>query len=357
MEENKRGLLARLYALRAGISALAAECSALRGEDERVRRVNIRIEDNTAGLANYSSIVETSKKTYKSAKHDYNKAKREYDKKSFPLLVWTIAFLCFAAAAIYVYYMRLGAAENLFLYDIATGALGIGALYSAARALIINRKVKPLRRKMRHARELMRDSEIWISESERGAALVKDENRGLRDEKRDLGASRDSVSALSVPLAAMMREQLGKTFSGTLSESYYGELDFIICMIKEDVASDIPAALLAVDEKRRDGAVEEAVFLSHEKIKLALADDIAELSEIIDSSLSELENNLKDGTGALIGGIDKSRAAEFGGADAVRVQIDKTCSADAIRGALYDMKHLTSLELAADTDYILSRSK
>ena len=71
MEGNKREHLARLYALRAGLSALSLEYRGVRAECERAKQVRTKIEDNTAALENYHSIVSTSKKTYKSAKHDY----------------------------------------------------------------------------------------------------------------------------------------------------------------------------------------------------------------------------------------------------------------------------------------------
>lgn len=350
MEENKKERLGRLYALRAGLCALSLECKRLSGENERAKQVRTRIEDNTAELVNYSSIVSTSKKTYKSAKHDYNKAKREYDKKSFPLLCWTIAFLCFAAAALYIYYLRTSASENIFLYDVGLGALGVGALFSLLKAALINIRVKPLRKKMRNARELMLDAKTWIEESASGAILVKDENRELKETKKDLDASRDSTYAISLPFAQAFRQALADTFSSTVNESYYGALDFIIYEIETGAADDIASALLAVDAKKMLNALEEAVISSHEKIKASLEDDTQELAEDINSALLELEEKLAAALDGVLAKINKAVISDFGGITAVREELTRSCSAKSVLAALAACGERTSIELATDIE-------
>lgn len=354
MEENKREQLAKLYALRAGVCALSAECGKIRCEDERAMQVRVRIEDNTAELLNYDSIVSTSKKTYKNAKQDYNKTKREYDKKSFPLLCFMIAMISFAVAAIYVYHLRSSVSENTALYDIAVGALGIAATYSALRAAFLGRKVKPLKKKMRHLRDLMRDSKTWISESESGALVVKEENRELVETRRDMDASRDSVSAIAFPFATALRDALSETFSELVSDSYYGALDFIIYEIKCGAADDIPAALLAADVKKKTDALEEAVRISHEKINFAK--DTEELSEEISATLSVLEEKLTDKLDYVLSKIERSRISDFGGSEAVRNELKKSCSAKRIFFALSECAERTSMDVALDMQ-ILDENK
>ena len=334
MEENKRDDLAQLYALRACLSTLSIECDRMQGESDRARKVRTKIEDNSAEIANYGSIVSTSKKTYKSAKHDYNKAKREYDKKSFPLLCWMIALLCFAAAAVYAYYLRRAATENLYLYDIAIGALGVGAAFSALKAAIINRKVKPIKKKMLKARELMSDSKLWIEESESGALAVKAQTRSLKDLGRELDASCESVLEISLPFAKAIREAIGEAFSATVSEANYAATDFMIYEIKTGAAKDISEALLAADAKRSVNALEEAAYASHEKIGTDIDADAIELSSEICAKLSVVEEKITEKIGAVIEKVDRSRIADLGGAKRVRAELLKFCAAEVMHATL-----------------------
>ena len=357
MTENKKELLARLYALRAGLSSLSIEHGRIRGEDARARSVRTRIEDNTAELANYDSIVATSKKTYKSAKHDYNKAKRQYDKKSFPLLCWTVAMVCLAAAALYVYYIRTSVTENTYLYDIALGALGIGAVFSALKAALLGIKVRPLKKQMRKARELMLDSKTWIEESESGAVIVKEENRELKEVRRDLDASRDSSYAVSLPFANAFREALAETFSQYVGEDYYSALDFIIYEIKADAADDIPAALLAAEAKRRLDALEEAAYTAHERIRADIDADAEELSVQIDAHLSVLEEKLVARLDGVVRGIERGRVADLGGAAAVRAEFEKYCAAGVIRASLLLCSARPAFDMAVDIGCLAANKK
>lgn len=357
MEGNKREHLARLYALRAGLSALSLEYRGVRAECERAKQVRTKIEDNTAALENYHSIVSTSKKTYKSAKHDYNKAKREYDKKSFSLWCWTIAFLCFAAVAVYVFYLRKNAGENIILYNIGAGVLGICAAYSALRSALINLKVRPIRKKMRDARELMSDSKAWIEQSEDGAFAVKEETKGLKESRRDLDASSDSALAILLPFANAFRSALVETFSSVLSESCYGALDFLIYEIKTGAAEDIPAATLAAEAKKNLNVLDEAVTASHEKIKMDFDSDSDELSDEIGAELSVLEGKLSARLGDVLLKIERSRLSDFGGASAVREELEKSCRTAYMLKAFAACTECTSYDLASAVEYLCADEK
>ena len=49
-----------------------------------------------------------------------------------------------------------------------------------------NFKLRPYKKRMKHAKELMRDSKTWIEESERGMRLYEDENKTLAKQKKSM---------------------------------------------------------------------------------------------------------------------------------------------------------------------------
>ena len=357
MEENRKESLAELYCLRGGISVLSQESGKLKSEDDRLRGVTVKMEDNTAEIINYNAIVDSSKKTLKSAKHDYNKAKREYDKKSFPLWVHSIFTVCLLAIAGYLYYIRKPDSAYVLLFDILLGASLVLAFIELIRALLINRKVKPLRRKMKNAKQLMIDSKTWISESERGAKLVEGENRGLGEKKNEYGLSRADAVSLSVPMGEALHTALLRNFEGIIGQSYYRALDLIIELIRSGKSESVTAALITVDNKKALGRLEEAVNAAHENLSSYLEEDITELSAELDVSFVRLEKVIAEENERAIEKIKSSKAYISGGIDEIRASFTKTNSKDNIRAALAAKSRESSLVLADDLDYILCHSR
>ena len=152
---------------------------------DELRRLTYKIEDNTAEMMNYNSIIETSKKSLKEAKKEYTAAKKEYDSKSFGALVADV--LVFIGAFFSVYFLVKWLSDKdsslfkAFLY--------VSLVFTAATLLYAfykNFKIRAYRRRMKRAKELMRDSKIWISESERGMRLYEDETRALKKQKKSM---------------------------------------------------------------------------------------------------------------------------------------------------------------------------
>lgn len=162
-------------------------CEASEEEDfdkaAELRRLTYKIEDNTAEIMNYNSIIETSKKSLKSAKKDYLKAKKEYDNKSFGALVFDIITFCCAFFTVYFLIKWLGDKNSqlfkalLYISLVATALAFLVALYKSF-------KVRPFKKRMKKAKGIMRDSKTWIEESERGMRLYEDENRALEKWRR-----------------------------------------------------------------------------------------------------------------------------------------------------------------------------
>ncbi len=357
MEENRKELLAELYCLRAGMSALSQESEKLKGEDDRLKAVTVKIEDNTAEIINYNAIVNSSKKTLKSAKHDYNKAKREYDKKSFPLWVHSIFTVCLFILAGYLYYIRKPDSDYVLLFDILLGATLVLALIELIRSALLNRKVKPLRIKMKNAKQLMIDSKTWISESEKGAKLVEGENRGLGDRKNEYGLSRADAVSISVPMGEALHAALVRNFEGIIGQSYYRALDFIIELIRSGKSESITAALITVDNKKALGRLEEAVNTAHQNLLSYIEEDMAELSAELDVSYSRLEKIISEENERAIEKIKSSKTYISGSVDEIRASFMKTNSKDNIRSALAARSKISSLVLADDLDYILCHNR
>lgn len=150
-----------------------------------LRRLTYKIEDNTAEIMNYNSIIETSKKSHKSAKKDYLKAKKEYDSKSFGALVFDIITFCCAFFTVYFLIKWLGDKNSQMfkaLLYISLAATVLAFLIACYK----NFKVRPLKKRMKKAKEIMRDSKTWIEESERGMRLYEDENRALKKQQKGI---------------------------------------------------------------------------------------------------------------------------------------------------------------------------
>ena len=160
-------------------------CDTCYDKVSELRRLTYKIEDNTAEMMNYNSIIETSKKSLKSAKKDYEKAKKEYDAKSFGALVFDIlTFLC-AFFSGYFFVKWLLDKDSVLFETLLYVFLAATAL-TLLIALYKNYKVRPLRKKMKRAKELMRDSKTWIAESERGMKQYEDENRALKRQRKGI---------------------------------------------------------------------------------------------------------------------------------------------------------------------------
>ena len=82
-DKVKKETLADLYCLRAGMSLISLESERLNSGERGLREVTYKLEDNTAEIMTYDSIVKNSKHSLRGAKKDYDLAKREYNKKSY----------------------------------------------------------------------------------------------------------------------------------------------------------------------------------------------------------------------------------------------------------------------------------
>ena len=159
--------------------------TAVSDKADEIRKLTYRIEDNTAEIMNYNSIIETSKKSMKEAKKEYSKAKKEYDSKSFSALVYDILTFVGAFFSLYFLVKWLGDKESQAFEILIYVALAITAWFFLV-AFYKNFKLRPLKKKMKHAKELMRDSKTWIEASERGIESIEQENRELKRQKNNL---------------------------------------------------------------------------------------------------------------------------------------------------------------------------
>ncbi len=152
-------------------------------KDRERRNLTYKIEDNVAELMNYTSIISKSKKSLKWAKKDYVKAKKEYDGKSFGALLFDI--LTFLGAFFSVYFLiKFLEDRNSLIFEYSLYASLIFTAFAFLVAVYKNFKIRPYKKKMRRARELMRNSKIWIDESSRGIKDVEDENRSLKRQRK-----------------------------------------------------------------------------------------------------------------------------------------------------------------------------
>ena len=148
-------------------------------KDRERRNLTYKIEDNVAELMNYSSIISKSKKSLKWAKKDYAKAKKEYDTKSFGALLFDI--LTFLGAFFSVYFLvKYWQDKESWIFETLLYVSLIFTAFAFLVAVYKNFKIRPYRKKMKRAKELMQNSKIWIDESERGMKNVEDENRSLK---------------------------------------------------------------------------------------------------------------------------------------------------------------------------------
>jgi len=150
-----------------------------------LRTLTYKIEDNTAEMMNYNAIIESSKKTLKSAKKDYAKAKKEYDSKSFGALIYKIITFLGAFFSVYFLVKWYGDKESSVMKISLYSSLGITALFLLI-SLYQSYKLRPLKKKMKRAKDLVRDSKTWIDESERGMRLVENENDSLKRQKKNM---------------------------------------------------------------------------------------------------------------------------------------------------------------------------
>lgn len=149
------------------------------------RRLAYKMEDNAAEIMNYNAIIESSKKTLKSAKKDYLKAKKEYDSKSFGAFIYKIIMFLGAVFSVYFLVKWYGDKESSVMKISLYLSLGITAVFLII-SLYQSYKLRPLKKKMKRAKELVRDSKTWIDESARGMKLVENENNSLKRQKKNM---------------------------------------------------------------------------------------------------------------------------------------------------------------------------
>ncbi len=150
-----------------------------------LRQITYKIEDNSAQMLNYNSIIESSKKTLKEAKKDYAAAKKEYDSKSFGALVYDILTFLGIFFSVYFLVKWLGERESE-TYEILLYVSLIATACFLFVAFCKNLKLKPLKQKMKHAKDLMRNSKTWIEESEREMKIVEQENSSLKRQRKNM---------------------------------------------------------------------------------------------------------------------------------------------------------------------------
>lgn len=166
-------------------SAVHEEKIEVYDKDDERRKLTYKIEDNVAEMMNYTSIIEKSKKSFKKAKKDYRKAKKEYDGKSFSALVFDI--LAFLGVVFTVYFfIKRNQNEGKAIFEICLYIFVAFTVCAFAIALYKHFKIRPYKKKMKSAKELMRNSKIWIDESERGMKDVEDENRSLKKQRKNV---------------------------------------------------------------------------------------------------------------------------------------------------------------------------
>ncbi|MBE6537395.1 MAG: hypothetical protein E7673_05520 [Ruminococcaceae bacterium] len=148
-----------------------------------LRKMTYKIEDNTAEIMNYNSIIETSKKSLKEAKKDYEKAKKEYDSKSYSALVYDILTFLGAFFSVYFLIKWLGEKESSLFETLFYVSAALTA-FALLVCLYKNFKLRPYRKRMKRAKNLIRDSKTWIEASEREMQGVEDENRSLKKQRK-----------------------------------------------------------------------------------------------------------------------------------------------------------------------------
>lgn len=352
-----KNLIADLYCLRAGISAISSESERLKNADDRIKHVNIEMEDNIAGIVNYNSIVHTSKKTLKSAKHEYQNAKRKYDKKSVPFMIHSAITVCLLVLAGYLNHLRMSEAKLVFLYNVLLGAVLLFAVVELGRSVFIGIRLKPLRKQMKKAKQLMLDSKTWIEESKKGIKNVDEQNISLKGQKNEYGLSRTYVAAVSVSIAEALYSALSVSFGKSISNSYYSALDFIIDMIRSGKCDDVAAALIAVDSKKASGRFEEAAFKSHEQLLSYIDKDIGELSSELEKSYKKLSGALATENERAVLKLKQKKAYTSDGIDEAAMIISKSNSQEIIMASLQAQKSRSCFDMARDIDYILSADK
>lgn len=186
MKEKNR--LESLYNFKDTKDESSANTDSPSGESERaqqLRKMTYRIEDSTAEIMNYNSIIETSKKSYKTAKKDYAKAKKKYDSKSFGALLFDIITFLGAFFSVYFLIKWYGEKDSAMFKNLLYISLAVTAAAFLV-AVYKNLKVRPYRKKMKSAKDLMRDSKTWIETSEDGMKKAEEENRSLRAQKKNM---------------------------------------------------------------------------------------------------------------------------------------------------------------------------
>ncbi len=149
-----------------------------------IRRLKSEIDDNDTEIMRYNAIIEKSKKSIRDSKKEYTKAKKEYDDRSFDALVADI--ITFLSAFFTVYFLVKWIADRGS--EVFRALFLVTLLFTAVMlpfTVLKNYKVRPYKKTMRRARDVIRDSKTWIEESEREIRILKEERRDLKKQKRD----------------------------------------------------------------------------------------------------------------------------------------------------------------------------
>ena len=354
VNERNKILLSELYSLRAGLSLISLEKDRLKGDDDRMRSVQANIEDNTASIINYNSIVSTSKKTLKTAKNDYSKAKREYDKKSYPLWVNSIITVCLVALIGYLCYIRDGGSRYIVIYDYVIIGLSVIASLYLLKSLFISFRLRKLRRRIKHDKELMRDSRVWISESERGAHDVEQINRVLSEKRRDAALSLKDTSAISCAIAESLYKAVKDNFATMISTSYFSAVDYLICLVRSGKIDNITAALISADEKKQSGELPEAIINAHEEIINSVNDDLCEISDEIVGAYERLAKKIEIFSRKAIDDLIASKKYISGTKEEIESSFGLSDSKDKLTFALESKIRSSSEELSEDVEYIVA---
>ena len=353
-EKLKKETLAELYCLRAGMSLISIESERLQNEERGMREVTYKLEDNTAEIMTYDSIVKNSKHSYKGAKKDYESAKREYDKKSYPSFLWYVITVVFAIADAFLYVQKTSQPEKAEMFNVLLIVSLAFTAYAFLSAFVKGLKVKPIKKRMREAKEMMSNSEIWIKESTQGIKTVEKENRGLKTRKSDFAITGRDMSMISVPMADSINTVLKDTFSSLLRLSYWKNLDLIIYLLKTDKVDSIREATIEVDKTFKNGRYGKQLENAHAYLLSNIGNDITVLESELNKIYEKLSTRLKSENSVLATKIIKKKKNYFAFSKDVSSYLERSSSSAALKEAFMRKIERNSVELYSDMNYILT---
>ena len=350
-DKLKKEILSDLYCLRAGMSMISIESERLNSGERDLKDVKYKIEDNTAEIMTYDSIVKNSKHSLRDAKKDYELAKREYNKKSYPSFFWSLITVALMVIDVFLYFEK----AKSELYGVLLIVSLAATAFAFLNAFIKGLKIRPIKKRMKKAKEMMNNSEIWIRESSIGIKTVEKENRGLKARKSDLEVTGDDLSIVSVPMAEAINCALKDTFSSLLRVSYWKNLDLIIYLLKTDKAESIREAILAVDKTFKNGVYGNQLEKAHQALASTVGRDMDMLEPQLSASYNKLSLKLKSENATLASKILKEKKRSFAFANDVSAYLERSSSACALKDAFMRKIGSNTFELYSDMNSILTR--